>query len=155
MTETLSALADTETGTDPKIDTVRRVYAAFNRGDVDAILAEVADDVDWANEAASRSVPWFGSHRGKAGVARFCQELGSSVRIAEFTPLSFTSNRTDVMVTIRWTFTALSTGRTATETLHHWWRLADGKIAFYRGSEDSELSASLFSDAGGQAADSR
>jgi ketosteroid isomerase-like protein len=138
MTETLPQVAD------PKIETIERVYAAFGRGDVDAVLAEVADDVDWAAEAASTSAPWYGPHQGKDGAARFFAELGSSVEIGEFTPLSFTSNDTDVMVTIRWTFTARATGRTATETLHHWWRFADGRIVLYRGSDDSEQTASLF-----------
>ena len=138
MTQTVSRM------TDPKIETMQRVYAAFGRGDLPAILAEVSDDVDWAAEAAGRSAPWYGPHRGRDGVARFVQELGSSVEIGEFTPLSFTSNDTDVMVTIRWTFTVRATGRTATETLHHWWRFADGRIVFYRGSDDSELTASLF-----------
>jgi hypothetical protein len=138
MTETVQQVSD------PKIETMQRVYAAFGRADLPAILAEVSDDVDWAAEAASTSAPWYGPHRGRDGVTRFVQELGSSVEISEFTPLSFTSNDTDVMVTIRWTFTARATGRTATETLHHWWRFADGRIVFYRGSDDSEQTASLF-----------
>jgi hypothetical protein len=30
---------------------VGRLYAASGRGDIDGVLAEVADDVDWAAEA--------------------------------------------------------------------------------------------------------
>ena len=29
--------------------------------------------------------------------------------------------------------------------MQHWWRFADGKIVFFRGSEDTEQSASAFS----------
>ncbi|MDP9332220.1 MAG: hypothetical protein M3Q30_02740, partial [Actinomycetota bacterium] len=36
---------------DPKIEAVQRLYAAYGRGDVDAVLTELADDVDWAAEA--------------------------------------------------------------------------------------------------------
>ena len=88
---------------DPKIETIMRVYDAFGRGDLDAVLAEVADDVDWAAEASSASAPWYGRYAGKAEVPRFFQALGSSIEISEFAPLSFTSNDTDVMVAIRWT----------------------------------------------------
>ena len=49
-----------------KIDAVQRLYAAYGRGDMDGVLAEVADDVDWAAEAASTSVPWYGSTAARA-----------------------------------------------------------------------------------------
>jgi ketosteroid isomerase-like protein len=130
---------------DPKIETIQRLYEAYGRGDVDAALAEVADDVDWAAEAASTSVPWYGSHRGKAEVARFFNEIGSNVAVSEFTPLSFTSNETDVVATIWWSYTVNATGKTAAMHMQHWWRFAEGKIVYFRGSEDTEQSAAAFS----------
>ena len=129
---------------DPKIEAVQRVYEAYGRADMEAVLAEVADDVDWAAEAASTSVPWFGSHRGKDEVARFFKEIGSSVEVTEFTPLSFTSNDTDVIVAVHWAFTVNATGKRAAMNMHHWWRFADGKIVFFRGSEDTEQTAAAF-----------
>src|SRR5690348_12988196 len=116
---------------DPKIEAVQRLYVAVGRNDVDAILAELADDVDWAPEAASTSVPWYGSYHGKSEVHRFFKEIGSSIQITEFTPLAFTSNETDVMVPVRWTYTVNATGKSAAMTMQHWWRFADGKIVFF------------------------
>lgn len=133
------------TTTDPKVETIERMYAAFGRGDLDAILAEVADDVDWGSEATSASVPWHGRNKGKDGVAAFIAALGGSAEMAEFTPLSMTWNDTDVMVVIRSTMTARATGRSVTTNLYHWWRFGDdAKIVLYRGSHDSELLASMF-----------
>ena len=43
---------------DANIKTITRVYEAFGRGDVAAILDAVTDDVDWAAEADGTSVPW-------------------------------------------------------------------------------------------------
>ena len=129
---------------DPKIESVQRIYEAVGRGDVEAILAEVADDVDWAPEAASASVPWYGVHRGKDGVSRFFEEIGSNVEISEFTPLSFTSNDTDVIATIRWAYKVNATGKSAAMNMQHWWRFDDGKVVFFRGSEDTEQSAAAF-----------
>jgi uncharacterized protein len=131
--------------TDPKIESVQRVYDAYRRGDVEAVLAEVGDDVDWAAEASSTSVPWYGSHRGKGEVPRFFQEIGSNVDVTEFTPLSFTSNETDVIVAVRWAYTVKATGKRAAMQMQHWWRFADGKIVVFRGSEDTEQSAAAFS----------
>lgn len=132
---------------DPKIAATRRMYDALGRGDIEAILAELADDVDWVSvsETPSTSVPWYGSYRGKDDVPWFFKELASSVDITEFTPLSFTSNDTDVMVAIRWAFTVHATGKSASLHMQHWWRFADGRIVFFRGSEDTEQSAAAFS----------
>lgn len=132
---------------DPKIEALQRMYAAFGRGDLDAILADVADDVDWVSvsETASTSVPWYGSYRGKGELPRFFKEIGSNVDVTEFTPLSFTSNQTDVMVAIRWAFTVKATGKSAALHMQHWWRFADGKIVSVRTSEDTEKSAAAFS----------
>jgi ketosteroid isomerase-like protein len=135
----------TTTLTDPKVETIQRLYAAFGAHDMDTIMNAITDDVDWASESITTSAPWYGTYNGKSEVPRFFQALGSSVQVSEFTPLSVTSNDTDVMVVIRWTITANSTGRSATMNLHHWWRFADdGKIAFYRGQDDSERTAELF-----------
>ena len=130
---------------DPKIEAVQRLYEAFGRGDVEAVLADLADDVDWAAEAASTSVPWYGKYRGKGEVPRFFQDIGTNVEITEFAPLTFTSNETDVIVAVRWAYTVNATGKTAAMTMQHWWRFADGKIVSFLGSEDSEQSANAFS----------
>jgi uncharacterized protein len=130
---------------DPKIEAVQRFYAAYGRGDVDAVVAELADDVDWAAEAASTSVPWYGNYRGKGEVPRFFKEIGASVEITEFTLVSFTSNETDVVATVRWAYKVKATGKTAAMYMQHWWRFAEGKIVFFRGSEDTEQSAAAFS----------
>jgi ketosteroid isomerase-like protein len=131
---------------DDKIEIIRRKYEALGRGDLDAILADVADDVDWVSVSAegSPAVPWYGRYRGLTEVPRFFEELGSSVDITEFTPLSFTSNETDVMVAIRWAFTARATGRSAVLPMQHWWRFADGRVVSVLTAEDSERTAAAF-----------
>jgi ketosteroid isomerase-like protein len=135
---------NSDTMTDPKIEAVQRLYAAYGRGDVDAVLAELADDVDWAAEAASTAVPWYGSYRGKGEVPGFFNAIGSSVEVTEFTTVSFTSNEADVVATIHWAYTVPATGKSAAMYMQHWWRFADGKIVFFRGSEDTEQSAAAF-----------
>ena len=133
--------------TDSKIETVRSVYEAFGRGDIDFILSQVTDDVDWASCPGSDIAPWHGIHRGKAEVPNFFKALGDSLQITEFTPLSFASNETDVMVVTRWAATVPATGKSAAMDIHHWWRFRDGKICFYRGTEDTaQTQAALSAD---------
>jgi ketosteroid isomerase-like protein len=87
--------------------------------------------------------PWRGIRRGKGEVPGFFKALGDTLQITEFTPLAFASNETDVMVVTRWGATAPATGRAATMDIHHWFRFRDGKICFYRGTEDTALTAEL------------
>ena len=131
--------------TDPKIAAVQRLYAAYGNADIDAVLAEVSDDVDWAAEAAGTSVPWWGSFRGKGEVPRFFKEIGTNVDVTEFSIVGLASNDTDVVATVHWTFTVHTTGKSASMYMQHWFRFAGGKIVFFRGSEDTAQSAAAFS----------
>jgi len=122
--------------TDPKIATVQSIYEAFGRGDIDFILDQLTDDVDWASCPDSDVAPWHGI-RGKAEVPGFFKTLGDTLQVTEFTPLAFAANETDVMVVTHWAATAPATGKSAAMDIHHWWRFRDGKICFYRGTEDT------------------
>jgi ketosteroid isomerase-like protein len=129
--------------TDTKIETIQRVYEAFGRGDVEAILAQVTDDVDWASVAESPVGPWHGVHKGKAEVMLFFKDLGETLEVTEFTPLSFGSNDTDVFVVIRFGFNVRANGRHGSMEIHHWWRFTDGLISMYRGTEDTNVTREL------------
>ena len=123
------------------LEIIREIYDAVGRGDVPAILDRVTDDVDWSAEADSRAAPWYGPRAGQAGVAAFFRDLADSIEITEFTPHGFAAGQDDVHLLVRWTFRSLATGREASMTMHHYWRLRDGKIEYFRGSEDTEQTA--------------
>ena len=122
---------------DANIKTVVAAYEAFGRGDVAAILDTVTDDVDWAAEAATPTAPWYGMRRGKDAVARFFTDFGSAMEVEEFTPLTFAANETDVLTVVRCRTTSRRTGKSTAMDLHHLFRFRDGKIAYYRGTEDT------------------
>jgi ketosteroid isomerase-like protein len=125
------------------IKTITQVYEAFGRGDVAAILAEVCDDVDWAAEAASTDTPWYGVRRGRDAVAAFFTEFGSTMEVEEFTPVSIAANDDDVLTVVRFRARSRGTGKTAAMDLHHFFRFRDGKIAYYRGTEDTAQTAQV------------
>jgi uncharacterized protein len=120
---------------------VQEIYDAVGRGDVPAILDRVTDDVDWSAEADSRAAPWYGPRAGQTGVADFFRDLADSIEITEFTPHGFAAGQDDVHLLVHWTFRSITTGRQASMTMHHYWRLRDGKIERFRGSEDTEQTA--------------
>jgi len=122
---------------DSNIKTIAQVYEAFGRGDVAAILDAVTDNVDWASEAASNAAPWYGVRHGKDAVAAFFTDFGSTMEVEEFTPVSFAANDTDVLTVVRFRARSRATGQAAAMNLHHFFTFRDGKIAYYRGTEDT------------------
>jgi ketosteroid isomerase-like protein len=126
------------------LKTIQSVYEAFGRGDVGAIADAVTDDVDWATETTSSAAPWYGPHTGKAGVGQFFEQFGSEMDVTDFTPLSFAATDNEVLTVVRFAATRRSNGRSVAMNLHHHFRFRDGKIDYYRGSEDTAQAEYVF-----------
>ena len=99
--------------------------------------------MDWAAEAASSAAPWYGVRRGKDAVAAFFADFGSAMEVEEFTPVSFAASDTDVLTVVRFRARSRRTGKTAEMNLHHYFRFRDGKVAYYRGSQDTAQTESV------------
>ncbi len=67
-------------------ETVQHIYAAFGRGDVPAILACLAEDVEWEYGSAPNPVPWLQPLRGVQQVPRFFDVLHTQVEFHSFVP---------------------------------------------------------------------
>lgn len=124
-------------GADDNIKTIQAIYEAFGRGDIDPVLDGVTDDVDWAAETSSAVAPWYGVRHGKDGVADFFRAFGATMEIEEFTPFAFAATDTEVHTVVHCRARARSTGKGIDQDLHHFFGFRDGKIAFYRGTEDT------------------
>ena len=83
---------------------------------------------------------------GKDAVAEFFVAFGSAMEVDEFTPVSLAANDTDVLTVIRFRARSRSTGNTAAMDLHHYFRFRDGKIAYYRGTEDTAQTEAVLRD---------
>jgi ketosteroid isomerase-like protein len=128
---------------DSKIEAVEKIYAAFGTGDVPTILDMLTDDVDWSSEAENPVAPWHGRKNGKAEVPSFFSGIAEAIDVTEFTPLTIAANDTDVLVVIRFGATGKASGKSGTQNIHHWWRFRDDKVCYYRGSEDTALTAEI------------
>jgi uncharacterized protein len=122
---------------DVNIKTVEQVYDAFGRGDVAAILDVVTDDVDWGAETTSTVAPWYGARHGKDGVAEFFADFGTAMEVQEFNQTSVAANDNDVLTVVRLRSTSRATGKSVAMDLHHVFTFRDGKISYYRGTEDT------------------
>jgi ketosteroid isomerase-like protein len=92
--------------------TVKDVYAAFQRQDVPAILAHVTDDVDWRNDrVASNECPWNGNFSGKANLTGFFKTVGEHLELSVFRVKAIAASGPYVAVQLRIEGRVRKTGR--------------------------------------------
>ena len=125
--------------------TVKDVYAAFQRGDIATIVSMVADDVDWNNDRVeSRECPWNGNFSGKANLPGFFAAVGAELDITVFDVMSMVASGSVVAVYLRIESTLRKNGRPLKNDAVHYWTFNDrGQIAQYRHFNDTaaELAA--------------
>ena len=125
--------------------TVKEVYAAFQRGDVAAIVALVADEVDWRNDGvASSECPWNGNFSGKTNLPGFFKAVGEHLNISVFDVQKIAASGSNVAVYLRIESTLPKNGRALKNDSVHFWTFNDrGQIARYRHFNDTaaELAA--------------
>ena len=59
------------------------------------------------------------------------------MEVDEFTPLAVAANDTGVLTVVRCRTRSRRTGKSSAMDLHHFFRFSGGKIAYYRGTEDT------------------
>ena len=118
--------------------TVQSMYAAFGAGDVPAILAKLADDVDWGYGRVPNDVPWLQPRRGREAVAGFFESLGA-LDFHTFAPKTLLESDGVVVALVDVDFTVKATGKRITEEdeIHVWRFNADGKVARFKEGLDS------------------
>ncbi len=120
------------------VEVVGRIYEAFGRGDVPAILEHLADDVEWEYGVNSTSVPWFQPRRGRQEVPKFFEALGGALELHRFVPKTFLQSEDVVVVLVDFEATVKATGRRIIEEDGaHIWHLEGGRVVRFRHREDT------------------
>jgi ketosteroid isomerase-like protein len=114
---------------------VRAAYAAFEVGDVPAVLASLADDVEWTE---AEGFPTAGTYRGHDEIVQgvfmpLVQEYdGFTVK-----PESFVGEG-DMVISVGWyEGTYKAAGKVARARFAHVWHVRDGKVASFEQIVDS------------------
>jgi len=115
-----------------QLQTVQQIYEAFGRGDVPAILAKLAQDVDWEYGGGSTDVPWLQPRRGRERVAGFFAAL-TGVDFHTFAPKAFFESGPTVVVLVDLEATVRATGRRFVEVdeVHIWHFDAAGLVSAF------------------------
>lgn len=96
------------------VETVHHVYAAFGRGDIPAILACLAEDVEWEYGAFPNPVPWLQPRSGRAQVPGFFEAL-AAVDFHVFQPLKVLGDADTAIGLVHLEATVRATGKRVVE----------------------------------------
>ena len=118
--------------------TVQRIYEAFGRGDVPAILACLAEDVEWEYGPVSTTVPWLQPRKGRDEVAGFFAAL-QALKFHKFAPTKIIGEGSLVVALADFDATVRSTGKRILEVdeVHLWHFNEAGLVQRFRHRADT------------------
>jgi ketosteroid isomerase-like protein len=120
------------------ISKVQHMYASFGRGDLQAILDGLAEDVSWGvDSSAAGEVPWYGILNGKANAKKFFAALAEGADFTAFAPKDFVSIGDQVFNHLQYEAVVKKTGKKVSQTSLQHWTFKDGKVVRWRGYEDT------------------
>jgi uncharacterized protein len=122
------------------IETVKRIYEAFGRGDIPAILEKLEETVDWDVECPTPGVPWLAPRRGRGNIPGFFESL-KPLRFDRFEPVALFESADQVFALIRMEVVHSPSGKTYDFPYEgHLWRFNEaGKIVKYQHVTDTAL----------------
>jgi len=126
------------------IKLVQDAYAAFGRGDIPAVLDMMTPDTSIGIVGRKQDAPFFGIHNGKAGAAEFFKLLDEAHAISKFEPQRFLSAEDKVFIWGRYTWTMRNSGVSDTTSWFHEITVRDGKMAEWRGHNDTAMLAAAY-----------
>jgi ketosteroid isomerase-like protein len=117
------------------VDVVRGLYEANARGDAEAFMAGLADEIEW-HEA--EGMPYGGVHRGREAIGQ--NVLGPLLTdIPDFALAAeeFIASGDTVAVVVRYTGTGKETGKELDLRVVHVWDVRDGQAIRFRQFADT------------------
>ncbi len=123
---------------------IRRLYDAFGRADVPAVLEALADDVDWWFHGPT-TIPFGGRRRGREQVAQFFAALAEYVEVDQFGAQGeFLASDDRIVVLGRERMHVKSTGGAWDTDWVHVWTVRDGKVAQFQEFSDTAAIVDAF-----------
>jgi uncharacterized protein len=123
---------------------VQSLYAAFGRGDIKAVIAGLAPDVDWTVNGRQKDFPTLGNWKGQEGVRRFFEGVAEHEEAIEFTPLEFFAADDRVCVLGHYAWKIRKTGRTVASDWAHIFTVRNGKVVKFREFNDTAQFAEAY-----------
>jgi ketosteroid isomerase-like protein len=110
------------------IEVVQGAYAAFQRGDIPAVLASCSDDVQWFLPGDPAVVPVAGLRDGVSAVGGFFSVLADTQDAEQFEPREFVAQGEKVIALGVYRWRIKKTGKVFGSDFAHVFTVRDGKV---------------------------
>src|SRR5258708_30668000 len=127
-------------GTNQNAQLIRDSYAAYARGDINAVVAVLSPDV----ETVTPSVPGLhsgGAWRGIAGFLEFVQLVTADLDVKRFEPREIIAQGDKVVGIVNYSAIMKATGRPIEVDLIHVFTISNGKVAKLREYYETHLAS--------------
>jgi len=129
---------------------VQDAYAAFQRGDIAALLNLLTDDVSWFVPGPKDIIPFLGQRRGRDQVKQFFSQLADSEEAEQFDPRQLIAQGEQVVSLGHYRWRVKATGRRYESDFAHVFTVQNGKISGFQEYTDTHAAVNAYS--AGQAA---
>ncbi len=129
------------------IQIIKDMHAAFNKGDLPAVLGYLADDIDWQAPVTGtrvKEISWSKPRRGRKEVESFFKELTEKVKPGELEILTITGQDDRIIVEGKTRGTVIATGCAYKNDWIMAFTLRDAKVVRFRQYYDSADVAAAF-----------
>lgn len=121
-----------------------KVYANFESGNIEAILALMADDVKWTHHGPRELIPFAGEWNGRDGAAQQLMIFVEATEALFVNVKGMFANGDQVIVLINESYKVNATGKSYVTDVAHIWKIQDGKIVQFDELYDSAAIAEAF-----------
>jgi uncharacterized protein len=124
---------------------IQDAYAAFGRGDIQALLGYFDDSIVWSTiHGANPAIPTSGVWRGKSGIAEFFQKLAAEQTFQTFEPREFIAQGDSVVVIGHYESTFTHNGKKFASDWVMVFTVKNGKVTRFREFADSSALNAAF-----------
>jgi ketosteroid isomerase-like protein len=116
---------------------IQEMYAAFLRGDMPTVLANLTEDATWGTETQITEVPWYPVRSGREGIAEYFATMARETEFEQFDPYLFLGDGDDVVVCTNITYRLRKNGKVVPTGSLHRIKMRDGLLTSFRAFEDT------------------
>jgi hypothetical protein len=118
------------------IKAAQQGYAAFQRGDMPGVLAQLDESIEWKTPEIA-AMPGTGTKHGHAGVLEFLKSVNDCWEFEAFEPREYIASGDLLAVQGYYRCKARKTGLTAESDWVMVWRFRDGKCTYFQEYTDT------------------
>jgi uncharacterized protein len=124
---------------------VEKAYTDFKTGNIDALLANLAEDVQWELPEI-KNVPFGGKRAGRQQVGQFFATVAENQEPLQFEPREFIAERDKVVALGNYKWRVKGTGKTFECAFAHVFTIRDGKVVRFQEFTDTGAAAGAYAE---------